>query len=123
MKNLNLEIKDSKIRQFHFFIFTVLFFLVVFFIPIKMDQTDDFGLMILSAGIYTGEYENMLIFISPIIGGCLNYLYSNVSNQLNWYSIFIVSIYFVSWFSILFLILKSKQFKQQKIIGYSCSKL
>jgi hypothetical protein len=83
-----------------------------------MDQTDDFGLMILSAGIYTGENENMLIFISPIIGWCLSYLYANFSNQLNWYSIFIVAIYFVSWLSILNLILKSKQFKQQKIIGF-----
>ena len=83
-----------------------------------MDQTDDFGLMILSAGIYTGENENMLIFISPIIGWCLSYLYANFSNQLNWYSIFIVAIYFVSRLSILNLILKSKQFKQQKIIGF-----
>jgi hypothetical protein len=118
MKKFNVEISTSKFHYLHFFVFTLLFFSVIFLLPIKMDQTDDFGLMILAAGIYTGEYENMLIFISPIIGGCLNYLYSNVSNQLNWYSIFIVSIYFVSWFSILFLILKSKQFKQQKIIGF-----
>lgn len=118
MKNFNLEIQDSKIRQFHFFIFTFLFFSVVFFLPIKMDQTDDFGLMILSSGIYTGEYENMLIFISPIIGKCLNILYSNFTNQLNWYSIFIVSIYYISWLSILFLTIKSKEFKHQKIIGF-----
>jgi hypothetical protein len=118
MKNTHLGTVDSKNYFIHFLFFISLFLFILFFLPCKFEQTDEFGMMILASGIYTGDYEHILIFISPIIGKFLTFLYSNITTQLNWYSIFIVSNYFLSWLAILNLILKAKEYKQQKIYGF-----
>ena len=103
---------------FHFSFFTLLFLSIIFLLPVKMEQTDEFGLMILASGIYTRGHESMLIFVSPIIGKFLNFLYSSNSEKYNWYSIFIVSVYFISWFSILNLVLRAKEFTREKTLGF-----
>jgi MFS family permease len=118
MIKFSFDLVSQKNYYFHFLVFPILFLCLIFILPIKMEQTDEFGMMILASGIYTGEQENMLIFISPIIGKFLNFLYTVFSEKLNWYSIFILFVYFSSWLAILNLVTCIKEFTKEKILGF-----
>jgi hypothetical protein len=71
-----------------------------FFYPVY-ESNDDITFQLYASGFYTGEPEFRLIFTNSVFGFLLNGLYT-LSEQINWYTLFILVFQFLAFWNLLY---------------------
>ena len=89
-EKINFLFNSNKIiTSFLFSCFIVGISLV--FLPFRFEENDDVIMLLLASGNYTGNFESNLIFINPIYGGLVAFLYKSIKG-IEWYTfLFIVT--------------------------------
>lgn len=86
---------------------------------IKYEVSDDFLMEILVSGAYTGDSSPYIMFMSPIIGEALSFLYAVIPG-MNWYMFFqlffiVVSLSTIDWVILIY----GKQYKYMIAVLYT----
>lgn len=94
-----LEKIKKKIEN-HYILTSLLFNVLLFMIPyifgtIKYEVSDDFIMNLIVSGVYTENPSPYLMFMNPIIGQLLSCLFT-FTNNVNWYSLFHLTVVFLS---------------------------
>jgi len=75
------------------------------FFPVVYEQNDDIWLRSIASGYFTGKLDFHLVYENNIIGYLLSFLYQNF-HDAEWYAIFLITTFLLSFFSNLYCILK-----------------
>lgn len=83
------------------------FYILIYNFPIRFQENDDVMMLLLANGHYTGFFESNLIFMHPLYGYLLNFLYAK-SDAYEWYTLLFLGFHFISFILILYNIFNSK---------------
>ena len=73
----------------------ILIGIAVLFLPFRFEENDDVVMLLLASGNYTGEFESNLIFINPIYGALVSFLYKFIKG-IEWYTLLFLLFHFLS---------------------------
>jgi len=83
------------------------FYILIYNFPIRFQENDDVVMLLLANGHYTGFFESNLIFIHPLYGRLLNFLYAK-SDAYEWYTLLFLGFHLISLILVFFKIFNSK---------------
>ena len=92
-KNSILFNSNKIITSFLFSCFIVVIGLVL--LPFRFEENDDVVMLLLASGNYTGNFESNLVFINPIYGGLVTFLYKSIKG-VEWYTLLFLLFHLLS---------------------------
>ena len=69
--------------------------IAVLFLPFRFEENDDVVMLLLASGNYTGNFESNLVFINPIYGGLVTFLYKSIKG-VEWYTLLFLLFHLLS---------------------------